>query len=67
MHGDDGGEGGPMSRSRTAEPPGTQRDTAADNDSAGTLPHQSDGANDVRSKTGMHLHREYDLLASEVM
>ena len=38
---------------------------AADNKSAGTLPHQSDGANNTRSKNGMHLHRKYDLLASE--
>ena len=35
---------------------------AADNDSAGTLPQQSDGA---RSKNGIHPRREYNLLALE--
>ena len=51
--GSDGTEGDPMSGLRTAESPGTQWDTAADNRSAGPLPRQSDGANGARSKNGM--------------
>ena len=49
---------------RTAAPP-QQRSTVADDDSAGTLPRKSNGANGARSKNGMHPRREYNLLALE--
>ena len=39
--------------------------TAADDDSAGPLLRQSDGADGARSKNGMHPRRDYNLLASE--
>ena len=48
-----------------AELLGKQRDTAADDGSAEPLPWQSDGPDKARTKNGMHLCREYDLLASE--
>ena len=37
----------------------------ADNDSAGPLPQQSDGADGTRPKNGTHLRRKYGLLALE--
>ena len=49
---------------RTAALP-RPRDTAAADDNAGNLPQQSDGANGARPKNGMHLRREYGLLATE--
>ena len=65
MQGENRGKGGPMDGPQTVEPPGTQQDMAADDDSVGTLPRKSEGANSARSKNGMHPCREYDLLASE--
>ena len=39
--------------------------TAADNDSVGPLPRQSDSADGARPENGMHLRRKYGLLAPE--
>ena len=61
----DGSEGNLMGGLRTAGPPGTQQDTAADDGSAGLLQRQSDGANSARSKNAMRPRRKYNLLASE--
>ena len=47
---------------RTAEPPGTERETAADDGSTGPLLRQSDSANSTRSEQGSLARREYDLL-----
>ena len=60
----DGNEGmacGP----RTAPPPHPQRDTAADNNSVGPQPQQSDGTDGASPKNGMHSYHEYGLLALE--
>ena len=46
-------------------PPGLQRDTAANNNSMGTLPRKSDCTNDVRPKNVVHLHHKYVSLALE--
>ena len=40
-------------------------DTAAENNSVGALPRQSDSANGARPKNGMHLQRKYGLVALE--
>ena len=61
----DGSEGNSMGGLRTAGPPGTQQDTAADDGSAGLLQRQSDGADSARSKNAMRPRRKYNLLASE--
>ena len=50
---------------KTAPPPRPQRDTVADDDSAGPQPRQSDGTDGSRPKNGVHLCREYGLLAPE--
>ena len=55
--------GGPQ----TEEPPGTHQDTVVDNGTAGPLPRKSDGADGTRSKNGIHLRHEYNLLVSEAM
>ena len=62
--GADGGNDGMARGPRTALPP-RPRYTAADNDSAGPLPQKSDGADGARTENGMHLRREYGLLALE--
>ena len=49
---------------RTAALP-RPKDTAADNNSVGTLLRQSNGANGTSPKNGMHLRREYVLLVPE--
>ena len=50
---------------RTTAPPRPQRDKAADNDSTGPQPWQSNGTNGNSPKNGMHPRREYGLLAPE--
>ena len=59
--GADGGNDGMARRPRTAPLP-RPSGTAVDDDSAGPLPRQSDGA---RPENGMHPRREYGLLAPE--
>ena len=55
-----------MARSlRTAPPPRPQRDTEADDNSAGTQPHQSNGSDIARTKNGIHSRREYGILVPE--
>ena len=61
----DGGKGGPMGSPRTAEPPGAERETAADNGRTGARPQQSYGADGARSKHGALARRRYDLLELE--
>ena len=48
-----------------AEPPDTERETAADDGSTGTLPQQANGAVDAMSKHGALARRKYNLLAFE--
>ena len=64
MQGSDGGDGKPMGRQRTAEPP-DMAETAEEDGSAGPRPRQSDSADGARSENGALARREYDLLASE--
>ena len=52
-----------VSRPRTAELPRPQRDTAADDESVGPLPQQSDGTDGARPEIGTYSRREYGLLA----
>ena len=51
---------------RTSAPSRPQRDTAANNNSAGPQLWQFGGADGARPENGMHLRREYILLAPEV-
>ena len=45
--------------------PSCPRDLAVDNNSAGPLSRQYDGADGARPENGMHLHCKYDLLVPE--
>ena len=60
----DGGNDGMVREPRMAVLPRLS-DTAADDDSAEPLLRKSGGANGASSKNGMHLRREYNLLALE--
>ena len=62
MQGVNGGEGGTMGRLQTAEPPGTEKETAAEDGSTGPLTQQSDGANGTRSEHDALARCEYNLL-----
>ena len=65
MQGDNGGKGGQVGGPQTAELPGTQQDTAADNGSTRGLPRQSKDADSARSKNGMHpRHQEKPMCAA---
>ena len=50
---------------RTMAPPRPQRGMAADDNSAGPQPQQSDGADGARPLNGTHLHCKYGILAPE--
>ena len=61
--GADGGDGTPMGRERTAEPPDTI-DPAEEDDSKGPRPAQSDDADGARSEHGALVRRKYERLVS---
>ena len=54
-----------MARRVSMEAPPGPRDTSADDVSAGALPRKYDCTDGDRTENGMHLRREYGLLALE--
>ena len=64
MQGSDGGDGKPMGKHRTAEPPDTT-DTAEEDSSAGPWSRQFDGPDGTRSKHAALAHPKYNILTSE--